>query len=373
MHVGVLAQGFEWNGGLDFLRNVTAALLCLKVKVSLIVSRNGYADSVIDFFSCFNDDACFELISAKTDDCGILNQINELNVDIIMPVNGVLGENFKIPWVGYLYDFQHKYFHQNFTEGECFSREFNFLNRLSKSKSLIVNSRSVKSDVYNFYPWLDSRIVFDLPFSPSIPQEWIEDDINVLDRYSIPAKYFIISNQFWIHKDHITAFQAVNEIVKSGIDINLVCTGTMNDYRCPDYINQLLNYVKTNSLDRSITLLGHIPKRDQIELIKNSVALLQPTRFEGGPGGGSVYDAVALGVPIIVSDIPVNREVLGANVHFFKCGDALDMKDKIVSFLNHSPNRPGKNELIENGIRNRHQLGKKLIEAALFSLNEKSR
>ena len=50
--------------------------------------------------------------------------------------------------------------------------------------------------------------------------------------------------------------------------------------------------------------------------------MLQPTLFEGGPGGGATFDAVALGVPSILSDLPVNLEINDPIVTFFKTGCA---------------------------------------------------
>ena len=48
-------------------------------------------------------------------------------------------------------------------------------------------------------------------------------------------------------------------------------------------------------INDDVEIVGHIPKLDQIALLKNSIAVIQPTLFEGGPGGGSAYDAISLG------------------------------------------------------------------------------
>jgi hypothetical protein len=60
---------------------------------------------------------------------------------------------------------------------------------------------------------------------------------------------------------------------------------------------------------------GVIPKRHQVELVKGATALIQPTLFEGGPGGLSVplHDTLVLD-----SDIPVNREIRSDDVLFFE-------------------------------------------------------
>ena len=83
----------------------------------------------------------------------------------------------------------------------------------------------------------------------------------------------------------------------------------MEDYRFPEHINNLQREIDELGIADQVHFLGHIPKADQIAIMKGSLAVLQPTLFEGGPGGGSVYDAVSLGVPALLSDIPVNREI----------------------------------------------------------------
>ena len=52
--------------------------------------------------------------------------------------------------------------------------------------------------------------------------------------------------------------------------------------------------------------------------MKNSLAIIQPTLFEGSPGGGVLEDAISIGVPAIISDIKVNLEAKKEVNIFFK-------------------------------------------------------
>ena len=71
-------------------------------------------------------------------------------------------------------------------------------------------------------------------------------------------------------------------------------------------------------------------------MVRGSIAVIQPTLFEGGPGGGSIYDAVALGVLGLVSDIPVNREIDDANIAYFAPGDS----EGLAQLMIEAPSRP---------------------------------
>jgi glycosyltransferase involved in cell wall biosynthesis len=126
---------------------------------------------------------------------------------------------------------------------------------------------------------------------------------------------------------------------------------------------------KTGLKDR-VKILGLIPKRDQIELLKHCCALIQPTLFEGGPGGGAVYDAFSLGVPALVSDIPVNRELpADESVRFFPAGDAAALAARMTEQLAKSPPQFERAELLATGRQRRLAAGEVLWSAIDFLLN----
>jgi glycosyltransferase involved in cell wall biosynthesis len=202
---------------------------------------------------------------------------------------------------------------------------------------------------------------------------WLEEgNPDLLERYNLPRRYFLISNQFWIHKSHITAFRALAMLSndQSCADIHLVCTGKMEDHRFPDHIRDLQQKIREVGIEGRVHLLGHIPKLDQIAIMKNSLAVLQPTLFEGGPGGGAVYDAVSLGVPAILSDIPVNREIKNEeNLFYFKAGSPTDLAEAIRVFLKGDNRRPGKEELLLRGEQRKQLTRERLLEAAIYVMN----
>src|SRR5690606_34581615 len=56
----------------------------------------------------------------------------------------------------------------------------------------------------------------------------------------------------------------------------------------------------------NIKVLGFVPREDQIYLMRKSVAVIQPSLFEGW--GTVLEDSRALGKTVILSDIPIHRE-----------------------------------------------------------------
>lgn len=404
LNIALLGQGFGWGGGIDLLRNIANALLSLQDKhnlevflllpvknkldsvaalrdlarqtVSKLVEQRklqipkpelAYDLTVRDYFT--NTDGNLKILEYN-ERIGLIPVLKRIRADVVLPTFTPFDKTFPIPWVGYIYDFQHKYLADYFSVDECLSRDERFGSILRQNTAVIVNAKSVENDIYKFFPAHKCK-VFTLPFSASPVKSWLASSaIDITERYKLPARYFVISNQFWVHKSHGTAFKALSMLVNENIvdDLHIVCTGKMEDHRFPDYIQGLQNEISELGVKERVHFLGHVPKKDQIEIMKKSLALIQPTLFEGGPGGGSVYDSISIGVPVIVSDIPVNQEIRQeGQVFYFEAGSAIDLASKMKTFLMQEREKPSKDELIESGNRRKRAMGERLLEAIRYA------
>ena len=158
------------------------------------------------------------------------------------------------------------------------------------------------------------------------------DKSRILQKYDLPKKYFIVSNQFHKHKNHETLFKAIKILVNQDFDIVVAVTGKIHSKDNQVYINWLLNYINKNNLQKNIRLLDVIPRNDQLSLMKYSSAVIQPSLFEGW--STVIEDAKSLQVPVIASDIQVNIEQLGENGFFFDKKNPDDLASVIQKFLN---------------------------------------
>jgi len=286
-----------------------------------------------------------------------------LSLDVLVPSHNALPADFPTPWVGYIADFQHRYLAHLFSEHERRSRDAHFSAMLGRAKTIIVNSRAAAKDALRFHPEGTSKI-FHLPFSAAPQSHWLAAPTHVAEKFGVHGRYFLISNQFWKHKDHLTAFAAFASVANVHPEIHLVCTGATEDYRDPHYFSALKEFLRDRNIAQRVHILGMIPKLEQIELMKSSVALVQPTLFEGGPGGGAVYDAVSLGIPCLVSDIDVNRELDEPLVDFFAAGDAASLAAQMQKIVG-QPRRllADADSLRQRGAERRAACGRVLLES----------
>lgn len=399
MRVAVLAHGFaSWGGGTHFLRIVVDALSAVASQrdLQIFVLNPGYgplsalrASSRLFKGFCaggssrtswgqiyaarenvrleFNELAGqVSVVPLDYGDYALKRVLRKLDIDVALPSIAPLTSDFPVPWVGYLYDFQHKHLTHLFSDAQRASRDADFAKMLGQARALIVNAQAVKRDAERFFPDHKSEI-FVLPFAAAPRQDWFDDAADVLDKYSLNTPYFIISNQFWLHKDHATAFEAFRLVADEFPEVSLVCTGNTHDPRHPLYFAELTKKLSPEAVSRRVRILGMIKKRDQIELMKHALSVLQPTLFEGGPGGGSAYDAISLGVRVIASDIEVNKELEGEpHVDFFETGNPVDLAARMRKVCCERPRRPDVTQLVEAGKRRTLRGGLALLGAIDF-------
>jgi glycosyltransferase involved in cell wall biosynthesis len=280
--------------------------------------------------------------------------------------------NHSIKCIGYIFDFQHYYLPELFTEHMRKSRNKRFQHIANDSTGIVVNARTVARDVERFLN-IPADQILALPFSPYAHRWWFELDPSVAQgRYGIHDEYVMICNHFWKHKDHATALRAFALLrqLPGMNNLQLVMTGDTIDHRDPAHFHKLHNQCIDLGIMQSTHFLGLIPKQDQLALLRGSAALLQPTLFEGGPGGGSAYEAIGLGVPVVASDIPVNLEIDQGNVQFFRAGDAEDLSAKTASILTRPLPRPERDVLLAQGDAKLVRLGNAICHYLSKTLNE---
>jgi glycosyltransferase involved in cell wall biosynthesis len=119
------------------------------------------------------------------------------------------------------------------------------------------------------------------------------------------------------------------QLKDSGVNVPLVMTGMPSDHRDPANKNfsALLQSIAAAGLNSQITILGLVPYSDLINLMRTAALIIQPSRFEGW--STVVQDAVALGRPLVCSNIAVHREQVPRALGFFD----VDRADVLAELL----------------------------------------
>lgn len=145
-------------------------------------------------------------------------------------------------------------------------------------------------------------------------------------KFNFKGPYFYLPNQFWSHKNHYVVFEAVKKLREDGVDVLLICSGNLIDYRLKNnqYIDHLMRYIKVNDLENHIKILGLIDYDEVQLLMAKTLAVINPSKFEGW--SSSVEEAKSFGKIIILSSIPVHVEQAPSNAIYFDHNDSAALK-----------------------------------------------
>lgn len=351
----------RWLGGLYYTRNIISMILNSNSKnldVYLLTTSENYnifakfenKISIIfadNYKKKFLKKLFYFFILKKNVNREINNIVAKYNINYIYPVNSFPYLGLEDKCIHWIPDFQHKHIPEYFPFIDRFLRNIIFRNIIKKGKRIIVSSSQAKYDLFNFFK-TDRSDISILHFVSDIEDYLADSDedfsLSILDKYNIKKKYCYISNQFWSYKNHMIAIEGIKKYNDNNPDsmYELVCTGSIEDPRNPEYYQNLLSKIDQLGMD-NINILGIIPRKEQIQILKNADIVIQPSLFEGW--GTSVEEAKRLGLKIILSDIPVHREQKEDNHLLFSKNDSNDLYLKISEMSKiHSEKN---NELLE--------------------------
>ena len=253
------------------------------------------------------------------------------------------------PWrigpgtIGWIPDFQHVHLPEFFDQSDLDRRNTTFRRLAEKATVVMLSSEAARRDFAESVPRYagKGRVV---PFPSLLAfEEFTGDPTVTRKKFNLPEKFALVANQFWAHKNHALVVQALSLLQRH--DIHVVMTGLPSDHRDPANRNfsALLQAIAAAGLNSQITILGLAPYTDLVNLMRTAALIIQPSRFEGW--STVVQDAIALGRPLLCSDIAVHREQAPKALGFFGTDQAEVLADLLAAHWNDLA--PGPNYTLE--------------------------
>jgi glycosyltransferase involved in cell wall biosynthesis len=345
----VSGVGSRWLGQLSYLRNLLTAIRGSAPELEPVaVTSTGESVSAELVFAqqvqissirprslpWFARMATRELIGR---DLLLANALRRNRIRVLShgPALGRVG----VASLAWIPDFQHLHLPHLFSPAERTTRDRAFRRMCADATRIILSSHVAEQHLVEFCPEAagKARVLqfADCTAASSSPP----DDLSLRERYRIPsAKYFVLPNQFWVHKNHRVVIRALAELRARGVDAIVVATGRTEDSREPLHYRGLMEEAERLSVADRFLVLGMIPFSDLAGLIRHSVALLNPSLFEGW--STSVEEAKAFGKATILSDIPVHREQAPDRCSYFDPNDPVALAVAMQSaWENHDEGR----------------------------------
>ncbi|GEM_PF-336284 len=337
LRVGIpLIGGKGWLGGVSYVENLIKALRMLPPDESpliyLVVRPNMVEELELHehLFPLVNGIYSVAVNSALLPSIVNFNDCADLGeaVDFLFPVNSdVVNEICSASWIP---DFQHVHLPHLFSKNELATRDSAFLNIAQIAKFVVFSSSDAANDFHKLYPF--SNVITKVLHFHTLPSdEWFQSQpLEVVEKYNLPDRFILCCNQFWSHKNHALLFRALAKLIESNQPVHLVCTGATTDYRSADYFNELLHLLQELNIQEYVHIMGTLPRNDQIQLMRQALAVVQPSLFEGW--STVVEDARALGKTLVLSDLAVHYEQNPGFASFFN-RQSIDSLQTVLSAL----------------------------------------
>lgn len=358
----------SWLGGFYYYQNIIKALNFLKddEKPEICIFYNKeflshlkdleypYLQLVPWTFGSINKGYLSSFIKRKNDFAD--EMISAYKLQGIYPVNDNPVSAQKVIPAGtiaaaWFPDLQHKFFPQFFDRKRLWLRELRLKITLRNASDLVVSSNDTVSHFQQLYKIPNHLRIHVLQFVSILNQRQFDNIEQLRDKYHIPKEYFIVSNSFLKHKNHWIVLKALKVLKQHNQPVHIVFTGKMEVYADGIHLKGMMEFIKENDLEKNVSLLGIIPREEQLCIMNNAKAVLQPSLFEGW--NTTIEDAKSLQLPVIASGIAVHKEQLEQSGFYFDPANENDLANLLANFsyTSHQPLYKDYNERVVNFAR----------------------
>lgn len=212
-----------------------------------------------------------------------------------------------------------------------------------RSKKIIVPSNAVRENILRTYPRINSEKV-EVTYEGGFDSHIKNKKLNIKnDEKLVEGRYILRVGNFYPHKNVEGLLLAFNEFLYDNYenhDIKLVLVGK-RDY----FFKRISRQIEKLNIGANVIFFENATDANLFSLYQGAFATIVPS-FEEGFSLTAV-EAMSAGSVIIVSDIPVHREICGSAVIYCNPLDTNNIKQKInfaCSLIEDS-----RKELIEQG------------------------
>ena len=193
-------------------------------------------------------------------------------------------------------------------------------NAVYRSKKIIVPSNAVRDDLLKTYLNID-------PSKVEVTYEGGIDHLLRATRHTplIEGRYILRVGNFYPHKNIEGLLSAFRDFLYDSYenhDVKLILVGK-RDY----FFKRIEKQIEKLNIGANTIFFENVKDSDLFSLYSNATATIVPSFLEGF--SLTAVEAMSLSCPVIVSDIPVHREICSNAAIYCNPSDVSDIKQKI--------------------------------------------
>lgn len=241
--------------------------------------------------------------------------LHEHRIDVVFENAQFHGARLGIPAIAWIPDFQHRELPHLFSRAAWWKRELGFRAQIAAGRTIMLSSHDARDACERHYPATVGRTHVVRFAVPSAGRPDAVAIRSAREAHGLPERYFYMPNQFWQHKNHTLVIEALALLKQAGHSIVVAASGKQLDPYRPNHFARVVARMAEADVVDQFRLLGLIPYEHVAPLLAGSVALLNPSLFEGW--STTVEEARALQVPMVLSDLAVHHEQASGIARFF--------------------------------------------------------
>lgn len=234
-----------------------------------------------------------------------------------------------VPYIVTIHDVQEIHFPQYFSAEDRRYRAIHYLKAIRESAAVVVSWDHVRKDLLRFFDCPDEKIhIMPLPFSQCrLPEPSGDQSAKCQAEYGRFGRFFLYPAQTWEHKNHVGLLKAFEQVVETGEDVALVCTGR----RHPDFFSTIERLLKTLRCADRVHFPGYVEDEELSWLYRNTAGVVIPSLYEGG--GIPLIEAMQEGAPVICSRTTSFPETMADERFLFDGMNVEEMAEKMLLLL----------------------------------------
>lgn len=253
------------------------------------------------------------------------------SVDAVFEVARFFGKRLGLPAMAWMADFQHRALPNAFSWAGYWKRDLGFRAQIAAGREIILSSEDAKRLCERYYPRSAGRtkvVRFAIPPGSATSYEQAR---LIADGYALPSHFFFMPNQFWRHKNHLIVAEALAILRERNVSAVVVASGKPLDPRNKAHFSNVCAAIDSLDIGGQFRILGMIPYPHLAALMRSSLALINPSRYEGW--STTVEEARSAGVPMILSDLAVHREQAADEAAYFASDSPSQLADALQAFV----------------------------------------
>ena len=245
------------------------------------------------------------------------------DIDIVLLQNFLpIFKSKKIIYVNYVHDFLFLDYPNFFTRTERFIYSF-IKYSTKKADHIITISRNESDRIKKHLPITKNKISYVYHGIDQSFRRLSKTKIkSVKNKFSLPENYILYVGRINVRKNLKVLLDA-QKLIKSHLKI-IIIGGSQNDGGLKKTIE---SYFKNN-----VKIMGHLKQKDLADILASSSMLVFPSLAEGF--GLPPLEAMRSGVPVIVSDLKIHREICSDAALYFNPESSIDLAKKIDLIFN---------------------------------------